>query len=284
MTEFWVHLNGCNQLKSSIQGQAIASSGHSQLIHICSFMSTLACSTDPFLAPEAWTGIFENADDLRQGSPFLPDDHSLEFTYGTTATLATYLHLTISLSQNCAYYELNQLPLPEALQQACDSLCTAISHWSIDQETLASLPEDDYETRSLITCHVIAFHAAVVIYFHSVLNYSAPGSILRTSNRVCVSNLLAAEALKSSDGARKRWNAHAPIVWPGFIAACEAELDERPLWQAWWTGVQKYCLGSIVTLWDVVQEVWRARDAGNTETPGWRGILRQRGRRVMSGG
>ncbi|KAL5363849.1 fungal-specific transcription factor domain-containing protein [Aspergillus floccosus] len=283
-TEFWIHLDGCEKLKSSLQSLPDNSSQYTQLTSICSFMHTLSQSTAPYTTPKLSLKACDRLEDLRNHSPFLPDNHSLEFTYGITATLASYLHLTISLPQNIAYFELNGLPTPPYLLKACIALYTAINSWSIDQESLASLPETDYETRSLITCHVIAFHAAIVIYFHTMLSHPTPLSTLQSYNKICASNLLAAEALKSSDGASKGWNAMAPIVWPGFIASCEAELIDRPLWQAWWTGVQKYCIGSIKTLWDVVQEVWRERDAGLVQKPGWREVLRRRGKRVMSGG
>ena len=76
----------------------------------------------------------------------------------------------------------------------------------------------------------------------------------------------------------------APIVWPGFIAACEAGPEQRPLWRVWWIGVQRYSIGSIGVLWGVVQEVWEMRDEGEREVPGWRAVLKRNGRRVMSGG
>lgn len=283
-TEFWIHLEGCERLMSSFGGPPDNSPQHTQLNNICSFMHTLSQSTAPYTTPKPSLEACDRIEDLLNHSPFLPDDHSLEFTYGTTANLASYLHLTISLSQSIAYFELNELPTPPYLRKACMALYAAISGWSINQESLASLPGTDYETRSLITCHVVAFHAAIVIYFHTMLDYPTPHSILQSYNKICVSNLLAAEVLKMSNGASKGWNAMAPIVWPGFVASCEAELIDQPLWRAWWTGVQKYCIGSIKTLWDVVQDVWRDRDAGLAQKPGWREVLRRRGKRVMSGG
>ena len=76
----------------------------------------------------------------------------------------------------------------------------------------------------------------------------------------------------------------APIVWPGFIAACEAEANEQPLWRAWWIGVRQYRIGSIQALWDVVQEVWRRQQHDSSQgRQGWIEILRCSGTRVMSG-
>ncbi|KAL4890660.1 fungal-specific transcription factor domain-containing protein [Aspergillus ambiguus] len=284
MTEFWIHLDGCEKLKASLRDPGMRSSRHTQLTSICSFMNMLSQSTAPYTIPKLSFGGSESLGELLKSSPFLPDNHTLEFTYGATATLASYLYLTISLSQSFAYFEVNDLPPPPNLQKTCTTLFNAISSWSICQETFASLSETDYETRSLITCYATAFHAAAMIYFHTILRYPASHSNMKTYNQICVSNLLAAEALKLADHAKKSWNVMAPIVWPGFIAACEASASERFLWRKWWTVTQKYCIGSIETLWAVVQEVWKESDEGAIEQPGWRDVLRRRGKRVMSGG
>ncbi|KAL4783740.1 fungal-specific transcription factor domain-containing protein [Aspergillus varians] len=293
MTDFWIHLDGCKKLQSVMEkDKTLQSPGTDQLLTICSFMRTLSRSTDPYLPPKRWSERpFISIDSLLENSPFRTDNHSLEFTYGITATLASYMDLTILLSQHLAYYDTHNLPVPHSLNQAASILHQALTTWSITNEPLASVPDGDNETFSLVTCHILAFHASLVIYFTTLTNWphrhnSSP-SPLHHYNRICVTNLLAAEALKSSYGSRVGWNAMAPIVWPGFIAACEAAPDERPLWRTWWVGVQRYCIGSIAILWEVVQEVWDRGDPGDRgggRGPQWMGVLRESGRRVMSGG
>ncbi|PLB46586.1 C6 zinc finger domain protein [Aspergillus steynii IBT 23096] len=281
MTEFWIHLSGCDRLLQSLNPGASPRDG--QLRTICAFMNTLSRSTNPYPTPKPYTmGQILSIKDLIQHSPFHQDNDCLEFIYGTTATLASYLHTAITLAENLSFHPQPSPPAP--LTQARETLKQAIHTWTITQEPLSSTPRADHETRSLITCHILAFHAAVVIYYHVALDQCDDNDTLRYYKRACVSNLIAAEALKSSSSAQRGWSAMAPIVWPGFIAACEADPDERPLWRAWWTGVQRYCIGSIQTLWGVVQEVWWCRDAGMHEVPGWKGVLRRRGKRVMSGG
>ncbi|OJJ44219.1 hypothetical protein ASPZODRAFT_160869 [Penicilliopsis zonata CBS 506.65] len=306
MTEFWIHLDGCERLRSFMLNVAVPSSEHEQLMGICSFMGTLARSTDPHLPPKPWTWPHQGPitiESLLQSTPFQPSHHSLEFTYGTTTTLASYLHLTIRFAQHIAFYMQNNKndsnnnfnydddndnkinKMPDGLRRACTVLEDAITNWTVAQEPLASVPKDDYETNALVIRHVVAFHASVAIYFHTLIRPCSPQR-LRAYKDTCVANLVAAEKLKATPHASRQWNTMAPIVWPGFIAACEAEPDERPLWRAWWVGVARYCIGSIRTLWTVVQEVWEERDRckGMVEVPGWRAVLQWRGRRVMSGG
>lgn len=290
MTDFWIHLDGCEKLLSVVkQNSALQSPGTDQLLTISAFMSTLSRSTDPYLPPKPWKECASaTIEDLFAKSPFFSDNHSLEFTYGITATLASFMDLTISLSQHVRYYTTNHLPIPDSLEQAISTAHTALASWSITDEPLTSVPADDTATLSLLRCHILAFHAALVIYFYTSTNRATiPSStvISKHYNHICITNLLAAESLKSSVSARSGWNAMAPIVWPGFIAACEAGIDERPLWRAWWVNVQRYCIGSIAILWDVVQEVWQDLDWGaEPDGPRWMAVLRRGGRRVMSGG
>ncbi|KAL2833039.1 fungal-specific transcription factor domain-containing protein [Aspergillus cavernicola] len=302
MSDFWIHLDGCEKLLLLMRNRV--PSGDNQLLTICSFMSTLSRSTNPYITPKPWTRRLRSTpvstEELLQTSPFSPDDHSLEFTYGITVKLASYMHLTISISEHLSFYQTYDLPLPASLDQARAALHQALTTWSITDEPLASVPDGHHETLSLVTCHILAFHASLIIYFHTLTGTSSGtstqhpccrASILRHYNRISVTNLLAAEALKLSHGMQLGWKAMAPIVWPGFIAACEAEPEERPLWRAWWMGVQKYCIGSIRTLWEVVQEVWEEDYScsyegdgdGDGDGPRWRRVLRRRGGRVMSG-
>ena len=76
----------------------------------------------------------------------------------------------------------------------------------------------------------------------------------------------------------------APVVWPGFIAACEAADEDRDAWQRWWVRVQSYRIGSIATMWTVVQEVWAEKGSGNGRVALWVDVCRRKGQRIISGG
>lgn len=277
MTEFWIHLDGSQRLQSAVLAKETWDSEHKQLHTICSFMSTLAQSTDPNLKSIPWN---EDKSSIKN-SPFQIDDHSLEFTYGTTGRLASLLFVTIKLRQHIAFYRMKDLGLPSSLIQVCSNLATLISAWSIADESLASVPASDSETLALVKCYVTAFHASTAIYFYTLVQ-PCSSSLLRSYTKIAVENLLHAEALKSVP--TSKWSLMAPIVWPGFIAACEAMPEDRLIWTVWWVMVQKYCIGSIATLWLVVQEVWRARDNKRLDNPLWLNVLKRKGKRVMSGG
>ncbi|KAL5046133.1 fungal-specific transcription factor domain-containing protein [Aspergillus fruticulosus] len=255
MTDFWIHLDGCEKLQPLLRAQ-----GADQLLAICAFMSTLAGSTDPCLPTRPW-------------------EWKAERPPGITSALAHYMDLTIRLSQHVRYYHIHGLPLPPVVGAShlhSPRSPNQLVHRQLSYSLL--FPKGDSETLPLVRCHILAFHAALVIYLYTVTGWSSdPGStsIVRHYNSICITTLLSAEALETSYGAQAGWNAMAPIVWPGFVAACEAAPDERPLWRTWWVSVQRYCIGKM---WQEVSLVVEELE------PRWMEVLRGSGRRVMSGG
>jgi arginine metabolism regulation protein II len=283
MTEFWIHLDGCERLQRLIPGSQTLREPYKQLHSVCSFMATIARSTQQNIIPVAWPDLNFSKVQAYIAAPFDLEDHSLEFTYGITASLASFIHISTKLHNHLLYYTANDLEVPVSLQITINGHGRSIGNWSLAQESLSSIDPTDHETLAIIRHHAMAFHRAVCIHFHTLVQPTSPGLITAYS-QTTVENLLAAESLKRAHGARYGWKLMAPVVWPGFIASCEADIEDRDLWRSWWTMVQKYRIGSISRLWGVVREVWDARDGGSVEVPGWAPVLRAKGLRIISGG
>jgi len=284
MTEFWIHLDGCERLQRLIPTSQTLQEPYKQLHSVCSFMATIARSTQQNITPIPWPEL-ESSEDVQAhiSSPFHLDDHSLEFTYGITASLASFIHTTTKLYQHVLYYTTNELGLPDSLEFAINNHARNIADWSLAKESFSSIHPIDHDTLAIIRHHTMAFHRAIYVHFHTLLLPISP-TIIATYSQTTVENLIAAESLKRTQGARYGWKLMAPVVWPGFIASCEADASDRDLWRSWWMTVQKYRIGSIARLWGVVREVWDSRDNGSMEIPGWAPILRAKGLRVISGG
>jgi arginine metabolism regulation protein II len=284
MTEFWIHLDGCERLQRLIPERQILQEPYKQLHSVRFFMATIARSTQqnfiptPWPDPESPQGVLAHI-----SSPFHLDDHSLEFTYGITASLASFIHITTTLYHHVLYYTANDLIIPSSLQSAINEHGQNISDWSLSMESFLSIHPMDHDTLTIIRHHVMAFHRAIRIHFHTLVLPTSP-TILTTYSQTTVENLIAAESLKCARGARYGWKSMAPVVWPGLIASCEADTTDREMWRSWWMMVQKYRIGSIARLWSVVREVWDSRDNGCVEIPGWAPVLRAKGLRIISGG
>ena len=284
MTEFWIHLDGCERLQRLIPDSQILQEPYKQLHSVCFFMATIARSTQQNFIPTPWPDPESPEDVLAHiSSPFHLDDHSLEFTYGITASLASFIHITTTLYHHVLYYTTNSLIIPHSLQFAINEHGQNISNWSLSKESFLSIHPMDHDTLAIIRYHAMAFHRAICIHFHTLLLPTSP-TILTTYSQTTVENLIAAESLKCAHGALYGWKSMAPVVWPGFIASCEADTTDREMWRSWWMMVQKYRIGSIARLWGVVREVWDSRDNGSVEIPSWAPVLRAKGLRVISGG
>jgi arginine metabolism regulation protein II len=242
MTEFWFHLDGCERLQWLIPNSQTLQEPYKQLHTVCSFMATMARSTQLDFAPIPWPDIESTEDMLAHiATPFDLYDHSLEFTYGITTSLACLIHTTTKLNQHVSYYTFNHLPLPDTLQLAVDCHHENIANWSLAEESFSSIRPMDQETLSIIRHHAIAFHRAICIHFHTFL-LPALSTIIAAYSQTTVENLIAAESLKRAHGARYGWKSMAPVVWPGLIASCEATVEDRDLWRAWWISVQSIVL------------------------------------------
>ncbi|MBE7181343.1 MAG: hypothetical protein INR71_09085, partial [Terriglobus roseus] len=161
--------------------------------------------------------------------------------------------------------------------------------------------------RLLADCHQLAFAHGLRVYYHTRIQ-PCPRAQMQTHVRRVGHYLLRLEELRQQQQNYPKQNypnttsgriGGASIMWPGFIAACEADdvndhHDDdgedangerggtRHLWRTWWSRMLAYRIGNIACLWDVVQAAWRARDAGATESPAWMPVLRRSGRRVLA--
>lgn len=264
MTEYWLHLQGVEGMARSLPD--------SRLHTVFSFLTTLSQTTSFDLPNIPWTRA-------EPSSNIPTNDYSLEFTYGITSTLATFMRLISKLSQHVGYYTCAGLPLPVPLQVACADLSMQLDAWEIHSEPLTSMATSSTTTKLLARHHINAFYFALKIYFTTRVALSSTISLAALSSTVA-HHLLAIEDLKTS----KRYGSRptASVAWPGFIASCEAGPADRVVWQRWWETMMRYRIGNIARLWKVVQKSWQARDGGDMETPAWMGVLRRNRTRILA--
>lgn len=273
MSEYQVHLNGVNRICKQMRDQSIEPDR--RLVTISSFLTVLSDTTSVDLRPVPWstTNAFPNS-----GSNMFTDDCNLEVTYGITATLANYIHQVTILSQNISHFISQNLPIHPTLLSACYEFSKTISSWSIDWENLTSLPAANCNV-SLGKIHILAFAQSLKIYFHTRVLPCTDSEMALYVQRVA-EYLMEIEAVRAQQG--RILDITASIMWPGFIASCEAEPDARDIWYEWWEGMQKYQIGNISKLWSVVKHAWAMRDEGLKEVPAWMPVLRCTGTKILA--
>lgn len=273
MNEYQVHLSGVNRICKQMRNQSIELDR--RLVTISSFLTVLSDTTSVDLLPIPWStrNAFPNS-----ASNMFTDGCNLEVTYGITATLANYLHQVTILSQNVSHFISQNLPIHPTLLSACHEFSKTISSWSIDCENLASLPAANCNV-FLGKIHILAFAQSLQIYFHTRVLPCADPAMALYVQRVA-EYLMEIEAVRAKQGIN--FNVTASIMWPGFIASCEAGPDSRDIWHEWWEGMRKYQIGNISKLWMVVKQAWAMRDEGLKEVPAWMPVLRCTGTKILA--
>jgi arginine metabolism regulation protein II len=222
-------------------------------------MTTIAKSTNPNIETHPWS--FSHDLDFNPSiylsSPYDATDSSLEFIYGITTTLTSFIHHVTKLFKYTLYYTSLHLPLPSSLQDTCNVLGKRITTWSLSQERLLSIDDTcSLQTLTLIQSHILTFHSAIRIFFHTRLSPCAT-FVLAACSRYTLSKLQQMENIKMQHTSDTSGKVMAPVVWPGFVAACEAADEDRDAWQRWWVRMQSYRIGSIATMWTVVRRFGR---------------------------
>lgn len=277
MSEYWVHLEGVNQIRRQWGNEQPSELSIRRLLTISSFLKVLSDTTSVDLSPIPWS---ENTVFYKLPSEFLDNSFGLEFTYGITPTLANYLYQTTILAQHTSYFVSKDLPIPLSLLSTCFRFSTMLSSWSLDAEDLSCISGADPTTLQLARIHILAFAQSLRIYYHTRV-------VPCTSSQLALYVEHTAQHLTEIESIKGRRvgliaDSAASITWSGFIASCEAELGHRDIWHRWWVSMLRYRIGNIAHLWAVVQGSWALRDAGLREVPAWMPLLRQTGQRVLA--
>jgi arginine metabolism regulation protein II len=276
MTEYLVHLDGVNKICDQLRDGDQSIELDQRLVTISSFLTVLSATTSIDLLPMPWPT--KNAFSHSRSNIF-NDGWGLEITYGITATLANYLQQITTLSQHISYFISQSLPIYPTLLSACHDFSKTLSSWSIESENLSSLPAANCNI-FLAKSHILAFAQSLQIYFHTRVLPCTDAEMAQYVQ--CVAEYLTEiEAVRVQQEGNKL-DLTASIMWPGFIASCEAGPDARDVWHQWWNGMLKYQIGNISKLWVVVKEAWAMRDEGLKEVPAWMPVLRCTGTKILA--
>lgn len=284
MSEYWLHLQGSQQLLLSRLRRLQQEPAKRQLDSISAFLSTIAETTNHRLEPLEYPGSDETNDgDLttRLSTPFDSENNCVEFMYGVTPRLANYIHAITKLSRYQAFYAKKGSDMPQSLHDDSEELKQSIKSWNIESETFSSIDPSDSLMLSVAQNCAMSFHSAIQLYYHARVT---PCSV---NERASLSQD-ALDALEAAERCKRKSMRYgtdimAPISWPAFIAACEAPENLHNEWQIFWEKLIKYRIGNLEKVWEVVKNVWIAKneDALN-ESPSWNAVLRERDTAILA--
>lgn len=263
MKEFPIHLKGFRHITNdSLIDLSTLTPSLRKINIVYRFLRTLAGTSDYNLPALRWIGPV----DIFDTSPFrLDDTGTLEFTYGTTATLATLIYTITRFAQFLSNYSISETP--KSLAQACSDLGECIASWTLATELFPAVQYKNHDNRALVQHSALAFYYAAKLYYHRRISLCSETEFGEDAQNVA-DNLLIAEAIKETRfGSLEQ--IMAPLSWTGFIASCEALPSQREVWQTWWAKMLSYGIGFLHRLWDVVNDIWQARDLEGENFGGW---------------
>ena len=276
MDQFWAHLDASMRICDHLRPVAWDRPRSRSMINICNFLHVISESTNWSLVPIPWE---ESSPTTLAAVPLFYEDGTLETTYGITAGLAGLISRITRLAQTIRYYNMNSINPPRDLQNACEHLAIAVESLSTDQDA-AGIPQDcDEHVRTLLAEHIDAFALGIKVYFHISVGSCSEARLDDLVQGIgCKLNVIE-EQKKSTE---RRYAKTATIMWPGFIAACEAQQHHRDIWRRWWSDMASYGIGNIAVLWNIVQEAWSLRDSGSDISPAWLPVLRAKKKFILA--
>ena len=195
-------------------------------------------------------------------TPFSGEDTFLEHTYGVTSSIASMVY---SINKIWLYTSGRTRigPLtPQETEYSLASLAEQLESWSPSTELYASVLGDESVNSSLLESLSTSFYYAARIYFHSCFRFND----VRQDMMPARLSDLTLMAYEQSELARMPASkGGAPLSWPAFVAACEAPSHLRERWTHYWQSLLRHGLGTQQAAWQVVQEVWKTKDAEREE-------------------
>jgi len=276
MDQFWAHLDASMRTCELLRPVASQRPRSRSMINICNFLHVISESTHWSLVPISWE---ESSTRNLAAVPLFYEDGTLETTYGITAGLAELISRVTRLAQTMRYYSVYSISPPPELQVAREHLAIALESLPVLQNA-AEMPQDcDEHVRALLAEHIDAFALGIKVYFHLSVD---PCNQERLDDLVQEIGCKLNRIEDQKKATEERYAKTATIMWPGFMAACEAREDQRDLWRHWWSDMASYGIGNIEVLWSIVQESWLLRDSGSDISPAWLPVLRAKGKFILA--
>lgn len=276
MDQFWAHLAASTRICELLRPVASQRPRSRGMINICSFLHVISESTNWSLTPLPWE---ESPITTLATMPSFYEDGTLETTYGITAGLGGLISRITRLTQTLRYYSVHSIGPPPELQVAREHVAAAVESLPTLQDATA-IPEDcDEHVKTLLAEHIDAFALGIKVYFYVSVGSCSQDRLDDLVQEIgCKLNRIE-EQKKSTE---RRYAKTATIMWPGFVASCEARQDQRDLWRRWWSDMASYGIGNIAVLWNIVQESWSLRDSGSVIYPAWMPVLRAKGKFILA--
>lgn len=270
-----VHIKGATEFRKSQARRGTVGHNTQQLNEISAFFSLIESTSALHSAPSPWLNpghcLSHGALEPEYFAPM--PGYCFEYQFGITPTIATAIQETCRLADHLSYHITAKETIPRGLLEACETLDQTLFSWTLDVETETYIASTDSEMLSIFIHQANAWHRAALIYSSRRI-HNRSLEHLQDEVALVAQHMHAIEDVKAMSNAGIASRV-APMTWPAFVASCDAVSSERDTWREWWQRVQCYHIANYKRQWEIVQQVWHARDLEQgSEVADWIDILR----------
>lgn len=192
------------------------------------------------------------------------DLSSILAMYGLPDSLQALLSRTTALAKRCISFRQKKGTNYESEQIRV--LEQDLLQWRFEKSKIG-IPSFNDNRKAVLHYHCISFHGALVIYFYRLV-LGWPASSLQDRVKYLMHILLEMQNFKSKVSVIS-----TPLLWAGFVGACEALTeDTRQGYTKYIQDLAECGMGTYYVPRNVITEAWRLQDKG--EESNWWDIVR----------
>lgn len=180
---------------------------------------------------------------------------STDDLYGLPKSLISLFSDCVHLARHKEYYKIKHIALPSKFVTLRRKLENRLINWSSEWKFSKEDSEEFInDTTEGVYHHTMSFYNSLLIYFFTMIEEQNHTDVQSYVNKVLF-HLTSIRELIVSKGVKI-----VPLMWQGFIAACEStETETQQEFRRWAAGLATNGMGSYWGARQVMFEVWRRR-------------------------
>lgn len=212
----------------------------------------------------------------KQKSTLSDDFYKKEFVtthclYGVPDSLLLLFNRVCKVAQQAVYYNNKSEPFSHGLSKDCAEVEALLAQWQTRYDINNKQNYFKGESRDAVNHHAFAFHQSLIIYYFRLVRNLSP-EVLQGNISAVLDHLEKIQKINRG----KKITVCVPLMFPGFMAACETTKHQshlRSRFQTWLDQQTVEGVGTYISARRVINEVWRRRDS-NLERSDWWKVLK----------
>ncbi|CAN6664212.1 arginine metabolism regulation protein II [Trichomonascus vanleenenianus] len=240
---------------------------------ISDYLNSLSYMNDPSQFQEYWHQYNPGTTASLSDDFYRKELVSTQSLYGIPDSLLLLFSRTCKLTRQALFFQNNNKTTQvdsRMFLKECSDLEAALVSWQTRYDVNK---HNDFkgEAKEAVNHHTLAFHQSLIIYYYRLVR-GINSAILEPHILNVLDHLEHIQMINRG----KPEPVCVPVMFPGFIAACEttmAQADLRNRFRGWLDQQTVEGVGTYISARRVIDEVWRRRDTGRQDADWWKVIV-----------